>query len=88
MFICAGTNLMVDKDVIDLIMDLMGKVTGYRAAVDRVRLNIGAFGKRIRGRFLNDRFLEVTIFSENIITNVAGGLIGIIIPVGRDRSVE
>ena len=71
MFICAGTNLMVDKDVINLIRDLMSKVTGHRAAIDRVRLDIGALGKGIRNRFLNDGFLKVTVLSEDVIAEVS-----------------
>ena len=45
MFVRVGSNLVVDKDVVDLITDLMSKVTGDGASVNRAGLDIGALGK-------------------------------------------
>ena len=71
MFVCVGSNLVVDENVVDLITDLMGKVTGDGAAINRVGFDVGTLGKGVRSGFLNDGFLEVTILSENVITEVS-----------------
>ena len=87
-FVDVITNMIVNEEIVHLMTNLVMKVALNRMTVNTVGFKITLFGKFVGNRILDDIIAEIAILIEDVIAEIGGEAILIVVPIVRNGSIK